>query len=774
MAQHAPVPLAEALAHQNDPLGAHLERVAAGAREMLLPASDPELHKLAWLAGLCHDIAKATGWFQAYLRRAAPRSPETRHSALGAVWMLWATQSLPAWQRALLATVITRHHGRLEASPWSEVALLRGQARRDADDEPGLFERQLAATDLEGTARFLCTHLATLGIEPPPRLPSDPASVLAAIPRPRAWDRAHTQASTRDPGLRLRDTIDLLAVFGAMLGVDRLDTALDGSALARPELPHGLVERYVEQRFGPPRGALDRRRHDIAQEVLATWRAHPTQRLFTLTSPTGSGKTLAVLRAALDARSRATVPSRIVYALPFTSVIDQNAAIIGEVFEASGVERTSDRLLVHHHLSSFEFRTQDAEFAEDGAGSWLVEGWASELVVTTFHQFLYSIFSTGTQELKRFGRLAGAVVLLDEVQAIPLRYWNALREVFAAIAERLDTTFVLLTATRPLIFRPDDAVELLPSHPEHFAALSRTRLHCRHREPMTLTAFATQVAQPSLEKGIASLYVLNTRRAVAELYTALAPTAAQLGHELTALSTLLTPRDRLQRVRWLQERLAARLPTTVISTQLIEAGVSLSFPHVHRDFAPLDSIIQSAGCCNRNDEGLDGDVFLWRLTDEDAKLYTTKIYDGLLLQCTEEALGQADVIAESDFLGVSTRYFELCATRGEICPLDRFLAEGDFKAVADNFKLIEERFHQPVFICLDAHDEALWASYRSWLESPTRTRLGRQPWQRDFFERVVQIPSRSAPGEILCVGREAYDATLGLDPARVAGRHEET
>ena len=144
----------------------------------------------------------------------------------------------------------------------------------------------------------------------------------------------------------------------------------------------------------------------------------------------------------------------------------------------------------------------------------LTETWQSELVVTTFHQLLYSLLSPRNANLKRAGQLTGALVLLDEVQALPLRYWEALRQLFLAAARSLGTRFVLLTATRPLIFQPGDAVELLPDHAEHFQALTRTRLVL----PSSGTAGGGRICR-AIDRRVATdaratLIIVNRRRAV--------------------------------------------------------------------------------------------------------------------------------------------------------------------------------------------------------------------------------------------------------------------
>lgn len=147
-------------------------------------------------------------------------------------------------------------------------------------------------------------------------------------------------------------------------------------------------------------------------------------------------------------------------------------------------------------------------------------------MVTTFHQLLHSLLSPRNANLKRAGQLTGALVLLDEVQALPLRYWEALRQLLMAATRSLGTRFVLLTATRPLIFQPGDAVELLPDYETHFRALTRTRLHGHHREPLGVDEFAERLITGLHTDSRAALIIVNRRRAVRSLFCGAAGSVA--------------------------------------------------------------------------------------------------------------------------------------------------------------------------------------------------------------------------------------------------------
>jgi CRISPR-associated endonuclease/helicase Cas3 len=773
------LPFSETFAHPGDPLPVHLERVAQRAAASIAPAARAEIRAIAFVAGLFHDIGKATPWFQAYLLHSGRRSALTPHAELGALLLWWYAAGLdwPLWQRLAAFIAVRRHHGALSFQDWPT---LFEQTRAEWRDPDSPLHQQLAALDLTG----IHTWLSGLGARYP-QLNEAPEPLTLEHIEIRLRDRQAGGSKLRRAFGPLDDALAMLAGFGALLAVDKTDAALQGGQIMRQALPAEAVTQYKKGYLRPEAAShplsLNQRREQIADTVTQTWLAHLDCLLLTLTAPTGAGKTLTVLHAALQARNalagRDGDAPRIIYCLPFTSVIDQNHAVFRAVLRANRLADREDLLLKHHHLTDTLFRTEEAEYQADGAGQLLTETWQSELVVTTFHQLLHSLLSPRNANLKRAGQLTGAIVLLDEVQALPLRYWEALRQLLMASARTLGTRFVLLTATRPLIFQPGDAVELLPDHDTHFRAMTRTRLHTHHRDPLTLDAFAERLIAELRHDKRPTLVILNRRRAVRRLFEALRDALPE--RPLVALSTDLTPLDRRARIRLIQRLLRQGQPVIAVTTQLVEAGVDFSFPVVHRDLAPLDSIIQAAGRCNRHGENgaRPGDVHLWHLQDikldgQAGESLWRRVYDAALMEVTSDTLGMAQTWDESDFLELTQRYFIGCRARQDQQRIDEQLAQGDLAGVESAFRLIEEPPGVALFVVRKPADRRLWDRYQRLRDdprlSPAEQETGFRPFKRAFYERVIQVHAGAAHGlerdvlNRLDAGDDTYDREAGF------------
>lgn len=307
---------------------------------------------------------------------------------------------------------------------------------------------------------------------------------------------------------------------------------------------------------------------------------------FSLTVPTGGGKTLSSLAFALR-HARTHGLNRVIYVLPFTSIIEQNADEFREVMNlVPGIP--GDRLVIEHH-SNF-----DPE-KETPYSRLACENWNVPLTVTTSVQFYESLFGNRTSVCRKLHNLARAVIILDEAQTIPVEYLQPCLQALRELTENYGATVVLCTATQPAVhMRPDFAIgirdvrEIIPDPPGLYRRLKRVNV-----EDLGMQSDADIGSRLLEEEQV--LCIVNTRGHARSLTEAL---GEDDGH--FHLSALMCPAHRSRALVTIRQRLKDGLRCRVVSTQLVEAGVDVDFPVVFRSMTGLDSIVQAAGRCNRN------------------------------------------------------------------------------------------------------------------------------------------------------------------------------
>ena len=330
------------------------------------------------------------------------------------------------------------------------------------------------------------------------------------------------------------------------------------------------------------KGKVNHLRHEILAHVRGQADCPPG--LFSLNVPTGGGKTLTSLAFALD-HAKVHGLERIVYAIPFTSVIDQTAAIFRKVL-GNGV-------ILEHHSA-----IDETKFIQREGGEKLrlaMEDWAAPIVVTTNVQLFESLFSHRPSRCRKLHNLTRSVIVLDEAQTIPLHVLRPSVAALDELARNYDSSIVLCTATQPALRAPDfkggfDQVHELAPNPPHL-----------HRQLARVTISHEGVLSDedllnSLSQTKQGLVIVNSRKHALALFQ------QAKEDELEGIIHLTTRQYAAHRRRILanvRQRLAVGKPCRLIATSLVEAGVDLDFPRVWRAEAGLDSIAQAAGRCNR-------------------------------------------------------------------------------------------------------------------------------------------------------------------------------
>jgi CRISPR-associated endonuclease/helicase Cas3 len=340
--------------------------------------------------------------------------------------------------------------------------------------------------------------------------------------------------------------------------------------------------------------------------------------IYQLLVPTGGGKTLSSLRYALE-HAKHYKKDRIFYIIPFTTIIDQNSKDIKAFL---GRE---DIVLEHH--SNLVIDNDDEDY------KLLTERWDSPIILTTMVQFLNTLFKGGTQSIRRMHNFTNSIIIFDEIQAIPIKCINMFNFAVNFLSKICNATIILCSATQPLLSgteRPillEENAQIIKGANDKFKDFKRTRVIPKIRAGgyscQDLKDFVNEIIEEKQDKNETNsvLVILNTKKATKELFRAIDAENSLLPEENQALvfhlSTNMCPAHRMKILESIKEVLGKR-KIICISTQLIEAGVNISFKCVVRSLAGLDSIAQAAGRCNRHAENDCGNVFIVNM-DQDSE-----------------------------------------------------------------------------------------------------------------------------------------------------------
>jgi len=529
-------------------LAEHLSTVSRLAGDFARPFGRADL---AAAAGLLHDLGKYTNQFQSRLKGSAE---SVDHSTWGAKV---AIERYPGLVGNLLAYTIAGHHAGLANGA--------GEGRRTT------LQDRLSSQLPELLAAW-----------------KDEISLPQELLPPVEFA---TQGADR---FQFRLAFLVRMLFSCLVDADFLDTEAFYAHVEGSDSPRRLVTELpsltqlqaaldVHMAGFKPDSSIGKIRADILRHVREQAMCSPG--LFSLTVPTGGGKTLASLAFALDHAIRHG-QQRVIFVIPFTSIVEQNAAVFRRALGEWGY-----KAVLEHHSAFSDDLTQSKESREKTRLA--MENWDSPIVVTTAVQFFESLFADRPSRCRKLHNIANSVIVLDEAQTMPL---GVLRPCVAALdelARNYRSSVVLCTATQPALLAPEfeggleDVRELAPDPAGLAVALERVTVkHAGTFDDATLTGHLRSNEQV--------LCIVNNRRHARALYQSIAdlPGARHL-------TTLMCARHRSRVLAEAKADLAAGRPCRLVSTSLIEAGVDIAFPKVLRAEAGLDSIAQAAGRCNR-------------------------------------------------------------------------------------------------------------------------------------------------------------------------------
>ncbi|MCP8321523.1 MAG: CRISPR-associated helicase Cas3', partial [archaeon] len=377
----------------------------------------------------------------------------------------------------------------------------------------------------------------------------------------------------------------------------------------------------------------------------------------------------------------------------------------------------------------------------------LIEGWNAEIVVTTFIQFFYSLLGSRASQLRKLHNIAGSIVILDEVQSLPAEWWQLIRETIKFLADKFNMYFVLMTATQPLIFKPDEIYELVDSHREYFEKPRVTLKIDQAMEPLELEQFKQRIIDIITNaQGKSVMILLNTINSAKALYTFL----NERGLPLEFLSAEVLPRERLERIKSIKNMLKEGRQLVLVTTQVVEAGVDIDFQLVVRDMGPVDSIIQAAGRCNRNGLSSNFDSIVWVIEGGDqGRAFSRRIYGNYLIEKSKETLSEWKSWPNMNFGTLAKIYYEkVVSGLSEVSSTEVLNALKELKYDGlQEFKIIEEQPELSVFIEHDLEAKKVWTKYTEIVESKEKGPKRREEFlkiRNALYRYVINVPIRYA------------------------------
>lgn len=623
---------------------AHIRRDPAGAEEAVQTVKD-HCRKTAeyagrtletagfsaagYLAGLVHDAGKYTGRFQTYLRDGEGHRGSVNHTFAGVRILLerfFTGGDYPGVVCELLALAAGGHHGLFDCV--------------DREGENG-FHHRLTEPDIgyeEAVENFF--HFCASERELDSlfqRACDELMPVLERILTMTDEDNEFCDDETAFySGLLAR------LLLSAVIEGDRRDTAEFMNAAQFPEMHNGGELRAmwgtclnrVEVKLGalPQTAPIDQARRAISEQCRKA--AAQPGGVFRLNVPTGAGKTLSSLRYAL-AHAEKFGRRRIIFTSPLLSILEQNAAVIRDYVQ-------DDNLILEHHSNLI--RPEGGEQLDEL--ELLTETWEAPIIITTLVQLLNTLFSGETTAIRRFHALCSSVIIMDEVQTVPSKMLSLFSLAVNFLAEICGATVILCSATQPCMERIEHPIhtpipDLVPYDPALWKVFQRTTIQNAGEQSLEGIAL---FARRQLETSDSLLIICNKKTQAQRLYELLKGEDLAL-FSLSAAMCVAHRRDTLEKLR--QSLGQSGRKTVCVSTQVIEAGVDISFACVIRLSAGMDSVVQAAGRCNRGGEagpGILAPVFV--------------------VQCQRESLTHLpDIQRGHDATGELLAEFALCPER---------------------------------------------------------------------------------------------------------------
>ncbi len=578
------------LSHPGKPYEEHIRR--------MLDESDTKLEQ----AVKCfHDIAKLKHNFQIYIRDTTQNVKDKNHSLLSA-YLFVLNHKFDDLEMLFGFFSIVSHHSSVEN--FAQI--------KEANKNLGEYCETLKELDF---LEEVIAHAKMLDLYPHIEGKREKLKVLSQNFRTYLMHRKFRDKFSYD------DFVAFKKLYASLIYSDKYEAIFSLPKEKKKRVDEKTVDDYIASL------PYHEKRDNFRRYVLSHFDAD--QKLFTLTAPTGYGKTLTALQFALKFHKE-----KIIFALPFTSIIDQTEGIISNIFEQSDID-----IFKVHHKTIIDESVDEDRYSQV---KFLMSSFSGEINITTLYQIIFALFGNSNKDNVKFNQFKKAVVIIDEAQAIPYQFRQDFMKVCEIISQKLDTVFIFMSATMPVV---NGFTEI--SNLEYF----------KHQNRYILKWLDLENGQDSLIKKIEdeaqnkhTLCVVNTISKAQELYLYFKDK-----FDCFALNGYMTDEDKQRCVKTVGEKLKQdEKKVLLISTQSIEAGIDLDFEVGFREVAPISSIIQTAGRVNRHFGEKQGVLYIF----EDICGYSDLIYGDLqqISKAIFELFKNGDV-EEKEILEVSERYF---------------------------------------------------------------------------------------------------------------------
>lgn len=472
-------------------------------------------------------------------------------------------------------------------------------------------------------------------------------------------------------------------LFSCLVDADFLDTeqfmqpeVLERGQFASLKTLYKNYTDYIEANFNKPlsdtisqrKVTIYRKRTEIREECIAA--AHGEEGLYSLTVPTGGGKTIASLGFALEHAMLHKNKKRIIYVIPYTSIIEQTADVFRSIVGKENV--------IEHHMN-VDYDDEN-NIADNERKKLAAENWDAPIIVTTNVQFFESLYAKKTSRCRKLHNIADSIVIFDEAQMLPNDFLKPCIRAVQELAANYHVTAVLCTATQPSLaqyfpeaLQPKEICHDVDGLYNFFRRVTYKKIDFADSD-----SFISK-----LNSHEQVLCIVNSKKAAQKIYDGLN------GEGCYHLSTFMCPQHRREVLAEVRMRLAQKLPCKLVATSLIEAGVDVDFPFVYRELAGLDSIIQAAGRCNRENLRLADEsiVYIFEIKDENKKI------PAFIRQQREVTQMIMQKFIDISSAAAIKKYFDLLHEyKGASLDSHNILGMSDgrmlFSDIADDFKLI--------------------------------------------------------------------------------------